>query len=61
MKLSLGCNRCGYTWVSRKKHPLTCPSCRNRYWDKPRKMKYKVDEQVSTIENDVQIVKGVKL
>lgn len=31
------CKRCGYTWVPRTKDPLTCPSCRNRYWNKERR------------------------
>ncbi len=36
------CNRCYYNWdpkKNRKKNgkPQTCPKCRSRYWDKPRK------------------------
>jgi len=32
------CFRCGHEWLKKgNKKPQTCPNCRNRYWDKPKK------------------------
>ena len=31
------CTRCGHTWLPRSfEIPITCPSCRSAYWNKPR-------------------------
>lgn len=33
------CERCGHKWISRlsgDETPLTCPSCRSAYWNRPR-------------------------
>lgn len=32
----LTCNRCGYSWYS-KKIPTTCTNCKSPYWNKERK------------------------
>ena len=38
------CLRCGHFWYSHKDkpYPRGCASCRNYYWDKPRKEKRKI-------------------
>jgi len=40
-KKGFRCLRCGNEWEPRKKKhkPQTCPKCRTRYWDKPKKIK----------------------
>ena len=31
------CLRCGHTWYKRTPgKPVLCPSCKSKYWDKPR-------------------------
>lgn len=62
----LSCNRCGYKWQPTTANPLTCPKCRNRYWNKKRKMKYKTKTSVEpdTIDEDivaVQQMEGMKI
>ena len=34
------CLRCGYFWQTLKtaKYPVSCASCKNDYWDRPRKI-----------------------
>lgn len=36
--LTLGCLRCGHSWLRRSlaKIPGTCPQCCSPYWDRPR-------------------------
>lgn len=32
------CERCGHTWIKRKKtEPTVCPECKSPYWNKPKK------------------------
>lgn len=52
----LECNRCGYRWQPTTENPLTCPRCRNRYWNKKRKMKYKLKAHVEQESADEDIV-----
>jgi predicted Zn-ribbon and HTH transcriptional regulator len=37
------CERCGHVWPPRgddkEKPPVTCPKCKNPYWNQPRKAK----------------------
>jgi len=36
----LSCTRCGWTWYPRgPKKPDSCPKCKSRRWDIPRKEK----------------------
>jgi len=35
----LKCLRCSYQWVPRTTWPKTCPNCKSRYWNRPRKKK----------------------
>ena len=30
------CNRCDYSWTTRKEVIDVCPKCKSRYWNKPR-------------------------
>ena len=40
--LTLGCLRCGHSWLRRSlaKIPGTCPRCCSPYWNRPRKGEY---------------------
>ena len=35
------CLKCDYEWIPRKKNgkPQTCPKCKKRGWDKPKKIR----------------------
>ena len=36
----LRCTRCGREWYPRTlKKPDVCPTCKSKYWDRPRKLK----------------------
>lgn len=37
----LVCERCGHTWVARKKEVRQCPKCKSAYWDSPKKVEMK--------------------
>jgi len=30
----LTCKRCGHRWIPLVPHPVMCPSCHSKYWDK---------------------------
>lgn len=38
----LTCNRCGWSWPTRKEHPVGCPMCRSQYYATPRSRPVKV-------------------
>lgn len=31
----LVCTRCGHRWIPQVSHPVMCPNCHSKYWDKP--------------------------
>jgi rubrerythrin len=38
------CERCGYTWLSRRSEaPVVCARCKNPYWKFPKKSKLVAD------------------
>ena len=42
------CERCGHTWIPRSKieeAPTICPKCKSPYWDKPRRIGSRINEQ----------------
>jgi DNA-directed RNA polymerase subunit RPC12/RpoP len=45
------CERCSHLWVPRlnennlKKKPLVCPKCKSPYWNIPKKIKKKVNNE----------------
>ena len=42
------CERCGHEWIPRKDDaplPVVCPSCKNPYWNKPRKAQIKAKKR----------------
>jgi predicted Zn-ribbon and HTH transcriptional regulator len=38
------CKKCGWIWIPRKAEIKICPNCKNKHWDKPRKVKPVADE-----------------
>jgi len=38
------CKRCGYKWLPRQLEVRQCPSCRSCWWDMPKEIKEKKNE-----------------
>jgi predicted Zn-ribbon and HTH transcriptional regulator len=44
------CHRCEYQWVPRTGEPKSCPNCKSRYWNQPRKREKKPKQEKVSIE-----------
>lgn len=34
--VTLGCKRCGHSWIPRKVETVVCPACKSPYWNTPK-------------------------
>jgi len=43
----LHCKRCGWKWVPRKKQVVLCPKCKSGYWDRERRQKKNLFQELN--------------